>query len=233
MNTMTCREFDEVVHAFVRMELLDVNLREAALDHAARCGNCADRMTEAAILAEASETSSGSLRELQTPPRVEAALLAAFRNHHRRAAWRRTFEWTAVGAVAAMAIVFLWTVAGPSRGQSSPLPRKDVSSQSVGPLDARLPTSSEAAEITPVAETEEVSAATGETLATENFVALPYTEQIGPEDLGIVVHVQLTRASLAELGYPVTEAPDPDEELISADVLVGEDGWPRAVRLVQ
>jgi hypothetical protein len=47
----------------------------------------------------------------------------------------------------------------------------------------------------------------------------------------MVVRVQLTRASLTELGYPIAETPD--EDLILADVLVGEDGWPRAVKLVQ
>jgi hypothetical protein len=71
----------------------------------------------------------------------------------------------------------------------------------------------------------------GENLAGEDFVPLPFADEIGPEDLGMVVRVQLTRASLTELGYPVTDTPDDD--LISADVLVGEDGWPRAVRVVQ
>ena len=68
-------------------------------------------------------------------------------------------------------------------------------------------------------------------IAAADFVPVPFTEAIGPEDPGMVVRVQLTRASLAELGYPVAEMPD--EDLIRADVLVGEDGWPRGVRLVQ
>ena len=38
MSEMTCREFDQVVHGFVRMELLDMNLREAALEHAPETG---------------------------------------------------------------------------------------------------------------------------------------------------------------------------------------------------
>ena len=80
-------------------------------------------------------------------------------------------------------------------------------------------------------ETEEANAVIGENLAGEDFVPLPFADEIGPQDLGMVVRVQLTRASLTELGYPVTDTPDDD--LISADVLVGEDGWPRAVRLVQ
>ena len=86
-------------------------------------------------------------------------------------------------------------------------------------------------EIVPVAETEEPDVVIGGNLAADKFVPLPFAEKIGPEDLGMVVRVQLTRASLAELGYPVTDTPDDD--LISADVLVGEDGWPRAVRVVQ
>src|SRR5258706_5428780 len=83
MKEMTCREFDEIVHGFVRMELLDVNVREAALEHAAHCELCAQRMADAAALAEATEMMGKNAREEQAPPLVEAALLAAFRNQHR------------------------------------------------------------------------------------------------------------------------------------------------------
>jgi hypothetical protein len=69
------------------------------------------------------------------------------------------------------------------------------------------------------------------TYAASDFVPVTFAEGISPEDPGMIVRVQLTRASLAELGYPLADAPD--EDLIPADVLVGEDGWPRAVRLVQ
>jgi hypothetical protein len=230
-GSMTCREFDDVVHAFVRMELLDLTLRERALDHAARCANCSERMAEAGALAEATETVGKGLEEQQAPPRVEAAVMAAFRNHHRRATWRRRFEWAAMGTAAALALVFLWSTAGPSRGQFSPSPRKGVSSQPIEPVDAQAIAPSQPNEIAPVAETEDADVVTGEDVASENFVPLPFTDEIGPEDLGMVVRVQLTRASLAELGYPVVESSDDD--LILADVLVGEDGWPRAVKLVQ
>jgi hypothetical protein len=232
MNSMTCREFDEVVHGFVRMELLDVNVREAALDHTARCANCADRMTQAAMLAEASEAACGNLREQQTPAKVEAAVLAAFRQHHRRAAWRRSFEWAAVGAVAATVLALVWTFAGPSRGQSAPSPKKDVSSRTAGPLDAQANVPAQPASAVP-ADTGVVSAGIGETLAADDFVQLPYADAIGPEDLGMVVRVQLTRASLTELGYPATDTMNPEDDLVSADVLVGEDGWPRAVKVIQ
>jgi hypothetical protein len=64
-----------------------------------------------------------------------------------------------------------------------------------------------------------------------DFVSVPYTEGIGPDDEAMVVRVQLTRESLAQLGFPVDEVHGSD--WVRADVLVGQDGWPRGVRLVQ
>jgi hypothetical protein len=231
MNGITCREFDEVVHGFVRMELLDVFLREAVIEHAAHCDNCAARLGEAGALAEVTEAAAGSVRGQQAPPNMEAALLSAFRSQRRRTVAWRTFEWAAAGAAAAMLAVVLWTSSFPSKGQPSPAPRKDVSSQSKEPLDASRPPSSQPHEAAQGTEPEVSNAASAGTYSVSDFVPVPFTDGIGPEDPGMVVRVQLTRASLAELGYPVAETPD--EDLIRADVLVGEDGWPRGVRLVQ
>ena len=231
MKEMTCREFDEAVHGFVRMELLDVNMREAALEHTGHCGACAERMADAMALAEASESAGRQAREEQTPPAVEAALLAAFRNHHRRACWRRTLEWASVGAAAAVLLVFLWTVSGRSRGPSSPTPRKDITSQSGQPLDAKAPSGSKPDEGMTQGGAELSSASASESTAASDFVPVPFSGAINADDPGMIVRVQLTRASLAQLGYPVAETPD--EDLIRADVLVGEDGWPRGVKLIQ
>lgn len=68
MNEMTCREFDEIVHGYVRMELLNVRLREAVLEHTAVCSLCANRMVEAIALAEATEAASRRAQHQQTPP---------------------------------------------------------------------------------------------------------------------------------------------------------------------
>jgi hypothetical protein len=233
MNGMTCREFDEVVHEFVRMELLDVSLREAVIEHAAHCDNCAQRMGEAGTLADITEAVGATARVIQIPPNVEGVLLSAFQNQRwrRRTTVWRTLEWAAAGAAAAMLAVVLWTSSNRSKVQPSPTPRKDVSSQSKEPLDA---SAMEARQPADGAQETELEASNGNadgTYSVADFVPVPFTDGIGPEDPGMVVRVQLTRASLAELGYPVAEAPD--EDLIRADVLVGEDGWPRGVRLVQ
>jgi hypothetical protein len=231
MNEMTCRQFDEVVHGFVRLELLDVNVREAALEHAAHCERCSERMSDAAALTEATETVGKSARGEQAPPEVEASLLAAFRHHHRRASWRRTLEWASVGAAAAVLLVFLWTVGGRSKGPAPAAPRKDVSSQQGMPLEAKTspgPTQDDAALL---ADAVVADAPVSGTYVASDFVPVPFTGAISADDPGMIVRVQLTRSSLAQLGYPVAETPD--EDLILADVLVGEDGWPRGVKLIQ
>jgi hypothetical protein len=237
MKEMTCREFDEAVHGYVRMELLDVNVREALAEHAAHCELCAERMADASALAEATETAGRMAGVVEAPVHVERALLAAYRNHHRRASWRRSMEWASVGAAAAVLLLFLWTAAWHSHGQSStPVPKKDVTSGSAAPLDANAHLAARSEEELAAETAPAEIAATAKTPASESYVAsdfvpVPFTGAISADDPGMIVRVQLTRASLAQLGYPVAETPD--EDLILADVLVGEDGWPRGVKLIQ
>jgi hypothetical protein len=233
MNEITCREFDQAVHGFVRMELLDMSMRDAVIEHAAHCNHCAQRMREAGVLAEVNAAAAESARELQAPPEIEAALLSAFRNRRvrRHAALWRTFEWAAAGTAAAVLALLLWTSSNRSKNQPSPAPKRDVSSQSKQPLDAQGPASSQTEQAPQANEYEASQEGSADALAMADFVPVPFTEAMAPEDPGMVVRVQMTRGSLAELGYPVAEAPD--EDLIRADVLVGQDGWPRAVRLVQ
>jgi hypothetical protein len=231
MKTMSCREFDEVVHGLVRMELLDVAVRETALEHAGSCNNCAERLGEAGMLAEVTAAAAESARAHEAPPAVEAALVSAFRAQHRRMSWRRRLEWATVGSVAAIVLIFVWTFPTRSKEQNPTAPRGNVSSQSKAPLDASVTAVAPVTEPA-VATTADASEAFNN-LANDasGFVPVPYTGGIAAEDPGMVVRVQLTRASLAQLGYPVAETPD--EDLILADVLVGEDGWPRGVKLVQ
>jgi hypothetical protein len=231
VREITCREFDTLVHGLVRVELLDVSAREEAIEHAARCSQCADRLTEAGILAETTAAAGQADREQQTPPAVEALLLAAFRSQRRRVVMWRTIQWASTGAVAAMLALVLWNFSAPPKGLTSPAPKKDVSTQSKEPLDAKAVDASEPSDGAQGAEVVVADAGNAGAYSMADFVPVPYSDEIGPEDSGMVVRVQLTRSSLAELGYPAADTPD--EDLIRADVLVGEDGWPRGVKLVQ
>ncbi len=78
----SCEQFSEHVHALVRLELLDTDLRERAFAHARICGNCSSQLVEAQALAEASDKLRDSASRLETPLFVEAGLLLAFRGQH-------------------------------------------------------------------------------------------------------------------------------------------------------
>jgi hypothetical protein len=220
-----------IVHGLVRVELLDVAAREAAIEHAGRCRKCGELLVEAGLLAEVTEASGAKVREFQTPPRVEAALLSAFRNQRRQAIMSRTMQWVSAGAAAAVLALVLWTSSGRSKDMTSPAPRKDVATESKQPLDASAQGLSQANDGTQGTELVVANAGNDETYSMADFVPVPFSDEIGPADSGTVVRVQLTRSSLAQLGYP--EVDTPDGELIRADVLVGEDGWPRGVKLAQ
>ncbi len=60
------------------------------------------------------------------------------------------------------------------------------------------------------------------------FIAVPYVPPLAQGELVHVVHMQLQPAELASLGVNVDPTLSAD---MQADILVGEDGFPRAVRI--
>lgn len=62
----------------------------------------------------------------------------------------------------------------------------------------------------------------------EGFIAVPYVPPLAPGELVSVVHTELYPAALASLGVSVDPAWTTG---LPADLLIGEDGFPRAVRV--
>ena len=63
------------------------------------------------------------------------------------------------------------------------------------------------------------------------FYPLPDADALPPVESALVVRVQLPMASLELIGFPITQ--DSASERVEADVLLGQDGLARGVRLVQ
>jgi anti-sigma factor RsiW len=66
---------------------------------------------------------------------------------------------------------------------------------------------------------------------TTDFLAVGPPGAWRPIDGGALIRVELPRSTLASYGLPV--APDRMNSLVKADVVVGEDGFPHAVRFVR
>ena len=227
---MNCADFENIVHELAREDACET-LGDAATVmarfHAETCGPCAARLAEARTLAQTLKNAAEDSARVEAPEQLEASLSAAFREYHRglertrfraRQSRLRWAEWMALGTAAAVLLaVGAWNF---SRGRVDGV--KKIGSVTANSTGA---SASEVAQTGPIVET-----ATGED-ATSDFVPVPYGEDLSPDDSGLVVRVSMTRSALGSLGYPVDELDAGD--VIQADLLVGEDGLPRAVRLVQ
>lgn len=76
---MNCQDFESVAFELARAQLIDARARESANAHADSCGVCAERLRRERVLTDALGEVAAGTREACAPPRVEAALLAAFR----------------------------------------------------------------------------------------------------------------------------------------------------------
>lgn len=168
----------------------------------------------------------------QAPPRVEAALRAAYRRRYgvRRGSW----PWVAAcGAVAASVLAFVAFTAPARRRPEEPRPAIE---NTPAPPPARL----EASPVPglpgprrgPRARRYNAAATVpaGREVATE-FIPLVYGDTLGAEETHQVVRVQLSRAALVSFGVPVNE--EQTGGRVQADVVLGGDGMARAIRFVR
>jgi len=76
---MNCQEFERTVNDLARGFVLEATQRASGLAHAEACDRCAARLADERALTLGLRSLSASMQETRAPQRVEAALLAAFR----------------------------------------------------------------------------------------------------------------------------------------------------------
>lgn len=224
---MKCREFESVVHDLARCGHLEPAVETIARAHAESCPSCGCRLAEAERLTKILRVASAEVRHAEPPPQLEARLLAAFRREtaarnkvpaRKRFGWRPMLGWAGAAAFVA---VFAFVLLGhfPDRRTSSPAVRG--STQTAAAVTATAQTAASA----------ETVAQSSQKELSSGFVPVPFAGGFGPGESAVIVRVQLPRSSLAELGYPVDETQG--NGVVQADLVVGEDGWPQAVRIVR
>jgi len=218
---MKCEEFEAVglERSGLRADELDASLRHAAAEHAARCPNCAalqESWQEARIALQALRETT---RDAEAPQRVEMRLRHEFGMRHRTAKARSAGIFAA-WALAAAAVLFAgiswwnWRLAQTQGTDVSA--RNAVKANVPAPAAPSMDTSEDA---TLVADNE-----------AGDFTLLPGSF---PQDLddSAIVRVGLQRGALSALGLPVNE--ERVSDWIQVDLLIGQDGLPKAVRLPQ
>jgi hypothetical protein len=153
----------------------------------------------------------------EASPEVEARLRVQFQSHRRRRAWRRTAVW-ATAAAAAMVVFFVVT----NRKPPAPAPVREVVTQAVV-------VQPEAALAVPVKTPRRArrSVTRPQEVVTDFF---PLMDPAPPFERGQLLRVELPASAMQMVGLPVRE--DRLADSVQADVLVGEEGLPRAIRFV-
>lgn len=206
----------------------------AALEHAATCPSCAERLAEErAVTAELRRLAAVDPAAAPSAG-CEATLMAAYRTERGREAHTRRWIFAVSGALAASVAVLLG-VALVLSSESSSLVRSMTSRFS--PLTARSASSGRTASAqTPSAAPGEAVEEGGEGAAAQqeevtDFVAFYPGADVNALDSGALVRVRVPSSALGSFGLPVGQGSE--DQWVSADLLVGEDGSPQAIRFVR
>jgi hypothetical protein len=212
-KSMSCLEFEEIVHDLDRPGTHALALREAALEHAESCAHCAQLLTEAESLDQALHAIATAEGDQEAPAWMESALLREFR--FAKASTKSPNLGRHIAALGIAAAVLL--AVGISIHRFAPVANGTGSGQGTA--------SNVSAPATPSQTAQE-----GSVESASDFIALPYADDPDGAEGGTVVRVELSGAALASLGMPVSLAGSSGS--ISADLLVSDDGTPQAIRLL-
>ena len=83
---MNCQEFENIIIDLARHQMMDAALREKGLAHSKTCARCARRLADEQALTAGLRALAASSEQQSAPPRIEAALRAAFREPHKHVA---------------------------------------------------------------------------------------------------------------------------------------------------
>jgi hypothetical protein len=173
------------------------------------------------------------------PPELGAWLKGAFARHHARRRQKRIALLATVAVVLLISLTWLriWkhvradTAAQNPAVQTSPAAPAVAARTAASPRIAPRVTRSDKHTRTVAKNRKPANPAPAASVAGNDFVALPSFDPAIPVGQSRIVRLELPGSALQLVGYPVNE--ELLEHRVWTDILVGQDGLPYAVRLVQ
>lgn len=247
---MNCEEFDRTIIDIDRHHLMEVPAYALALEHAEICAQCASRLKREREMTAGLQALAVDEATIKAPERVRSVLRAAFDIQQSVAAPPPVLPWSARRrllwgmAAAAMLLIAPITSVLWLRERSAKVDNKPagvVNHTTQNPPGKGLEATHEAQRtgeihsptfirpsarggrrrVPPVKESAEDA---GE------IFPLTFVAKSGPTEFVQVVRVEISRSMLLSMGVPVNI--DRGEGLIKADIIIGEDGVARAVRII-
>ena len=258
---MTCESLTDIILDMARGAAVPEAARFSVRRHMDTCPSCAAEYARQRELTTALQALAADAQEWRAPAAMEQRLLAAFATQNGKPAAAdappTAGRWRYVLATAAMVTLVAWGItreagepanrgtgepagngvaAGVSDGRATsvdPQPSSPPALSERGSQASRTtnPPSRSALPPSPsLRRTSRRDKPASRTASSVEFVRIP--SAIGLPDLesGTVLRMELPLTALPEYGLQI--APDAMRTSIEADVLVGQDGQPRAIRLV-
>jgi hypothetical protein len=241
---MNCVEFSEVVHELLRPEQPGNESVRRGLEHALLCDDCAALLAEERDLNDQLDDLADADRDVATPAHVERNLLAVFRaKHPAQPAVSPIWRWVAALGLATAAVLIGAVLLShrPTDGPAGPAaqPSTPRGASPSMPLEAARVNASAlnaSSDGTDQATLETTSTASG-AQKSDQFYQMPYAIDGGSADGASVMRVELPASALQSLGIATSTdadagaADDDGSQMVSADVVVAEDGTLEAIRL--
>jgi hypothetical protein len=254
---MNCQEIENVGRDVAAGQVMDATLREEALLHAGSCASCATRLADEHALTQGLRQLTLAAGEAEAPARIEASLMAAFREAHSgepapvfasSRVTNRRWVYIGVGVAAALVIAVLFTVIAsrPHREKIAPQQAVDSPGTTLNappsqPTPGSLAGRPAGRERKPTGrgknlarsdrKADDGAESNSDVEIATDFFPLVNRESLAEMDSGQVVRVELPRTALMSFGLPMNM--DRAGERIKADVVVGDDGLARAIRFVR
>lgn len=245
MNCHSCRD---VVLDLARGVMIPSAAARAAKGHLATCSTCTDEMRRQRELTLTLEALAAGTRGCPAPDEVEERLLRMFDGEHAgrvapQVTRRRLFHAWPVAAAAAIATLLVWAWPREQKGRdpaavvsNEQTPEPEGRTASHAAPEVAAPTGSaakggigEGRRPRPVRDRRRLLNR-GRPVPELEFTPLPGASGLPAFESGSIVRVELPVAALPAYGLAIV--PDPTRPAVEADVIVGQDGQARAIRLV-
>lgn len=241
---MNCQEFELIAGELAEDQLMSAKTRVSALAHAKSCEPCARRLANERRLSAGLNTLA-ERTEGEAPARLKQSLRTAFDAQLARKPVAapnlvsfpvrpRQWRW-ALAAAAAAAIVFAVTLSIWLRG-SSPNPTEAVATTTptptatpFAPAETQLAGQEKTRPERRAPSRRRARAAEDDIAA--SYIPLTYAANFDEPRDKLIVRVEVLRAALIGMGLPLNA--EQGGELVKADLMVGVDGVPLAIRFVK
>jgi hypothetical protein len=217
---MNCRQFEGALMASARREFLAAEERAGLAAHLETCGKCRIAFEGQVRLRAAVGVLAAEASRFTAPPNLEQVLRGELQSSF--SVRRRRFVYGVLGGAIAASLAVAWLMT------PRPAPNAAVTTQ--------VPVARIAPAVSPMPPTQRVvlkrhRRATPPAAQTEQpFIAIPYTLPLEPYERAEVMRMDLPISALIAAGLPMSMM-DPAARA-QTDVLVGQDGRARAIRLI-